>query len=106
MSAQDLAKRWFEEVWNKGRREAIAEMLAPGAVIHDGGADTIGADGFYPFFDRMRATFSDLHVTIEDTFGEGDRVCLRWSCTGTHTGAGLGIPATGKALKVTGMTII
>jgi steroid delta-isomerase-like uncharacterized protein len=106
VAAQNLAKRWFEEVWNKGRREAIAEMLALDAVIHDGGSDTIGSEGFYPFFDRMRATFSDLHVTIEDTFGEGDQVCVRWSCTGQHTGSGLGLPPTGKALRVTGITII
>jgi hypothetical protein len=24
---RDLGRRWFEEVWNKGRRDAIAEML-------------------------------------------------------------------------------
>jgi len=38
---KELAKRWFEEVWNKGRREAIAEMLAPDAVsIRDAGRRT------------------------------------------------------------------
>jgi steroid delta-isomerase-like uncharacterized protein len=106
VSEQNLAKRWFEEVWNKGRREAIAEMLAPDAVIHDGDFDTVGAEGFHSFFDRMRATFSGLHVTIEDAFGQGDQVCVRWSCTGKHTGMGLGVPPTDKALRVTGITII
>ena len=42
-----LGSRWFEEVWNKGRREAIAEMLAPNAVLHEGATDTAGAEGFY-----------------------------------------------------------
>jgi hypothetical protein len=28
-------------------------MLAPDAVVHDGGVNTLGPDGFYPFFDRM-----------------------------------------------------
>ena len=66
-----LGRRWFEEVWNKGRREAIAELLAMDAVVHDGGIDTSGAEGFYPFYDRLRATLSDLHVEVEDTFAEG-----------------------------------
>jgi hypothetical protein len=30
---RDLGRRWFEEVWNKGRRVAIAEMLPPDAVL-------------------------------------------------------------------------
>ncbi len=30
---KELVKRWFEEVWNKGRREAIAEMLSADAFI-------------------------------------------------------------------------
>jgi len=52
------AKRWFEEVWNKHRREAIAEMLAPDAPIHEGDQVSTGPDGFDPFFDRMSAAFS------------------------------------------------
>ena len=36
----DLIRRWFEEVWNKRRREVITEMMPPEVVIHDGG-DTL-----------------------------------------------------------------
>ena len=36
-----LGTRWFEEVWNKGRRAAIAEMLAPDAVLHEGDTDSV-----------------------------------------------------------------
>jgi len=49
-SERDLGRRWFELVWNQGKREAIAEMLSPNALIHDGGTDTRGIDGFYVFF--------------------------------------------------------
>ena len=105
-SERDLGRRWFEEVWNRGKREAIAEMLAPDAVVHDGGIDSTGPDGFYPFFDRISAAFSDLHVTVDDTIAEGDKVCVRWSCTAKHTGGGLGIAGTGKTIQVTDITII
>jgi len=103
---RDLGQRWFELVWNQGRRDAIAEMLAPDALIHDGGADTRGPAGFYVFFDRMSATFSDVHVAIEHTVAENDRVCFRWLFTAKHTGAGIGIEATGKSVRVTGITIM
>src|SRR5438105_2166584 len=101
-----LAKRWFEEVWNKSRREAIAEMLAPEALLYEAGQPSRGPDGFYPFFDRMRASFSDIHVTIHDAIAEGNKVCLRWSCAMKHTGDGLGMPATNKQVEVTGMSLI
>jgi len=103
---RSLGQRWFEEVWNQGRREAVAEMLAPDAVIHDGATDTVGQNGFYDFFDRMNAAFSQIHVTVEDTIAEGDKVCVRWSCAAKHSGGGLGMAATGRTIHVTGVTIM
>src|SRR5207248_11431718 len=68
--------------------------------------ETVGPPGFYPFFDRMWDAFSDIHVTIEDAIAEGDTVCLRWTCTMRHTGAGLGMPVTNKQLQTTGISIV
>jgi SnoaL-like polyketide cyclase len=83
-----LGIRWFEEVWNQGRREAIGEMLAPDGVIHDGADAMRGPEQFYPFFDRVRSTFSDMRMTVEATISEGDMICVRWSGAMTHTGDG------------------
>jgi steroid delta-isomerase-like uncharacterized protein len=105
-TASDLGRRWFEEVWNRGRREAIAEMLTAECLIHDGDVDSTGPDGFYPFFDRIRGTFSEMQVTVEDTIAQGDAACIRWSCSANHTRDGLGIPPTGKTIHVTGITIL
>jgi len=103
---RDLGRRWFEEVWNKGRREAIEEMLLPESVVHEGGVDTTGADGFYPFYDRLKAAFSEIHIEIDDSMADGDKVCVRWTFTGKHTGVGLGMDPTGAALQVTGISIL
>lgn len=104
--ARTLGTRWFEEVWNQGRREAIAEMLAPNGIVHEGATDSTGPDGFYPFFDRIRASFSDLHVTVNDCFTGNDKACVRWTCTAKHTGDGLGIPPKGAQIHVTGITVV
>jgi steroid delta-isomerase-like uncharacterized protein len=103
---KQLAKRWFEEVWNKGRREAIGELLAPDALFHEGGAVALGSEGFYPFFDRMQAAFSGIHITVHEAIAEGDRVCLRWSGIMRHTGDGLGVPPTNEQLSITGISIV
>jgi steroid delta-isomerase-like uncharacterized protein len=105
-SNKALAKRWFEEVWNKGRREAIAEMLAPDAPVYDGDSVSTGPEGFYPFFDRLTAAFSDMRITPLEVIAEGDMVCVRWRCNVHHTGNGLGMPASNKRLEVTGIVIM
>src|SRR5258706_4335006 len=101
-----LAIRWFEEVWNKGRREAIDEMMSPDALIEEGGAIVKGPDGFRPFFDRISAAFSDVRITVHDAIAERDTVCVRWSCSMTHTGHGLGMPPTNRRLGTTGISIV
>jgi hypothetical protein len=64
---QDFGTRWFQNVWNMERREAIAEMLAPDALIHEAGLTVQRPEGFYPFFDRMQKAFSQIRMTVEDT---------------------------------------
>ena len=47
----------------------------------------------------------DLRVKIEELVVDGDKVAVRRSYEGTHRGATLGIPATGKQLRVGGISI-
>ncbi len=103
---KELTKRWFDEVWNKGRREAIDEMMPTECVLHDGNVSAAGPDGFKPFYDRMQAAFSDHHVEVSMVIAEGDLCCARWTATMRHTGDALGVPATGKHLTCTGTSVI
>jgi hypothetical protein len=54
----------------------------------------------------MRSAFPDLHIAVEDTVAEGDKVAVCLHVTGTHKGGGLGFPATGRKVDVTAITII
>src|SRR5229473_7622396 len=103
---KEMIVRWFEEVWNQGRRQTIDELLPPDCIVHEGEAATRGPDEFKPFFDRMRAAFADIHVTFHEVISEGDIACLRWSATMRHSGNALGMPATGKQLHTTGMSMV
>ena len=103
---REVAVRWFEEVWNKGRREAIAEMLSADAMLYEGASISRGPEGFYAFFDRLQAACSDMRIDIRQTITENDLVCVRWCATMKHTGDGLGMAPTGKELEVTGMSVL
>ena len=49
--------------------------------------------------------FPDLHFSVEEQIAEGDKVLTRFEWTGTHQGEFLGVPATGRHVKVWGMVI-
>ena len=69
-------RRWFEEVWNKGREEAIDEMFAEEGVanglVDEGGQPLRGPAGFKPFFRKFREAFPEIEVVVEDAIAEGD----------------------------------
>jgi len=79
--AKKLVQRWFEEVWNKKREEAITEMFAEGGEAHglpEQAAVIRGPEEFKKFYRAMVATFPDIHVHLDDLIAEGDRVAVRW----------------------------
>jgi steroid delta-isomerase-like uncharacterized protein len=111
MSEQNkiLIRRWFEEVWNKGRADAIAEMMAEDAVAHglsdDAAKPLRGPKGFLPFHAQFREAFPNIEVVVEDQIAEGDKVATRCSVRGKHEGDSLGIKATQAPVEFTGMVI-
>ena len=51
-------------------------------------------------FNGMTEAFSDMHITIEDLFGEGDLVALSATFQATHSGMYQNIPPTQKQLTI------
>jgi steroid delta-isomerase-like uncharacterized protein len=111
MSQENMAivRRWFDEVWNRGQVATIHELMAADAVgVGQGGAEVVihGPHEFQVFVEKLRGAFPDIHVTIEDVFATGDRVAARWSATMTHRGDHLSIPASGKQVRITGISLV
>jgi steroid delta-isomerase-like uncharacterized protein len=107
---KELVRRWFEEVWNKGRVEAIREMFSEDGVAHglsdDAGNTLLGPAAFETFHATFRDAFPDMAITVEDTVSEGDKVAARCSVRGKHTGNSLGFAATQSPVEFTGITIV
>jgi steroid delta-isomerase-like uncharacterized protein len=103
-----LMRRWFKEVWNEGRVQTIYDLLDE--HISGWGQDEPGVEirkpaDFVALYNRSHGAFPDMKIAIEDAFGAEDRVVLRWSAAMTHTGNYLGMPATNKKVRITGITI-
>ena len=107
---ESLVHRWFEEVWNKGRAEAIDEMFASDGIAHgltdEQGKELVGPEGYKPFFQNFRSAFPDINIVVADTVSEGDKIAARCIVTGRHQGHGLGLDPTGNRVEFTGMTIV
>ena len=105
-----LVRRWFEEVWNSGRAEAIDEMFAEEGVAHgladESGAELRGPAHFKTFHSRFREAFPDIEVVVEDTVSEGDKVAARCTVRGRHQGDSLGFKATDSPVEFTGMSFV
>jgi steroid delta-isomerase-like uncharacterized protein len=99
---------WFDEIWNKGRLDAIDELLAEDGIVHglgEAGGEVSGPAAFRPFVERLRGAFPDIEVKVEQVVDDGDLIAARWVATMTHTGDHLGMPASGKRVTVTGMSM-
>lgn len=107
---KELFRRWFEEVWNKGRVDAIHEMFAEDGIAHglsdDPDRPMRGPADFANFHATFRNAFPDMIITVEDAISEGDKVAARCSVRGKHTGDSLGIAATQTPVEFTGISIV
>jgi len=102
---RELARRFFEEVWNERDELAIDRYIAEDAAGND---PTFGAgrEAFRKQWRAWQAAFPDLHFAVEEIVAEGHVVVTRWTLTGTHSGADFeGTPASGAAIKVGGMSL-
>jgi steroid delta-isomerase-like uncharacterized protein len=98
-----LARRYFEEA-DRGRTPV--ELCAPGFTAHFPGPPPMDLESFDQFETVIRSAFSDLKHPIADIVGEGDRVAVRLSLEGTHTGDFMGVPASGKHFSVEGTAFL
>jgi steroid delta-isomerase-like uncharacterized protein len=100
-----LVRRVFAAL-NQGNLAVIDEMTTPTYVHHDPANPQVRSrEDYRQWFAGLRTAFPDLQFTIEDLIAEGEKMVCRYTFRGTHTGQWRGMPATGKQVVVTGITI-
>ena len=81
-------------------------MTAPNFVSHDRGNPSHDREGVKLIVASIKGAFPDVHFTADDVLAEGDRVAARFTMRGTQSGEFMGVPATNKAIIVTGIDIV
>ena len=104
-SNKETARSYFERFVNGGNMAVADVIFAPDVRFHYPLGDLNDVNAVKSYIAAVRTAFPDLRFTIEDLFGEGERVAVRWSLVGTQTGEFRGKPPTGKQVKLPGNTI-
>jgi steroid delta-isomerase-like uncharacterized protein len=100
-----VVRRFYDELWNRGKLDAADELVAEDYVRHDlrPGDAPPGPAGQKAVAEKFRAAFPDVRLEVEALVAEGDLVVARWTMTGTHQGAWGDMPPTGKSIRFSGV---
>src|SRR3954470_1528992 len=98
MSNEDVIRRMFDEVINKGNLDVAGELFAEDFIDHGPGGDMHGVDTFKGLVAMWRDAVPDVHCEVQNVFSDGEMVGWLVRTTGTHTGDLMGISATGKRI--------
>jgi steroid delta-isomerase-like uncharacterized protein len=106
---KELARRFVLEHNQAGHVATFDAILAPDCVVHEylpGVPAAMDRPAYEQFIAMFRAALPDIQNAVEDIVAEGDRVVVRWTGRGTHTGAPLmGMPAGGAPVIARGIYV-
>ena len=90
-----IIRSWFEDHLNWGLDHALA--ATPDYLARPEQAE--------PVMRYIYTAFAGIRYTVEDMVAEGDKLVVRWTCRQTHRGEYLGVPATGREVTASGISI-
>lgn len=101
-----IIRRFVDEVINQGKFESAGQYAWEDVVeqVPLPGQGP-GLEGLKDILRMFRTGFPDIVFSIQEQITEGEKVVSRFEWTGTHKGAFLGVPATGRAVRVWGVVI-
>ncbi len=105
--AKDVVRRYFE-LANTKAFDQVRKIMSPDFVNHDAPEGVPPTrEGYREIHEGYVEAFPDHEIEPETMIAEGDLVATRWRVTGTHEGPlHVGdIPATGRRVEITGITI-
>jgi steroid delta-isomerase-like uncharacterized protein len=101
---KQIARSFFEEVLSQGHLDRYAESHSEDFVAHAENHEATLEEDIAAAREERKA-LPDMRVTVNQLVAEKDLVAVYWTAVGTNTQAGMGFPATGKKIKIDGMTL-
>jgi predicted ester cyclase len=103
---KDVIRAYVQTIFNQQQVDRADELVAPDYLDHAAlPGQAPGLEGAKKKWAMYLAGIPDLRVTIEEMVAEGDEVAVRRSYEGAHCGELLGVPPTGKQVRIGGISI-
>ena len=93
----------YDEILSKGRIAENEHIYHPNFRVRGIARDATRAED-RAASEGWRKMAPDLRMTVLQVVADCDFAAVHWEGTGTNTGAGNGFPATGRSMRVRGMT--
>jgi predicted SnoaL-like aldol condensation-catalyzing enzyme len=110
MSLQDnkaIVDRVYLEMFNEGNLEVADELLTRDHVIHIPPLpwDQVGLDTMKYLIALFRRISPDIHVAVDDSVAEGDKVVTSWTARGTVAAEMRGDDPDDNEVRASGVSI-
>jgi steroid delta-isomerase-like uncharacterized protein len=103
---KNVINAFIQDVINQGRLERADDLVLADFVELDPlPGQPPGREGLKVVIAQLRGAFPDIHWVVDEMLAEGEKVCTRFTWSGTHREMFLGIPATDKRVTVKGVVI-
>jgi steroid delta-isomerase-like uncharacterized protein len=96
----------WDEIINKGELDLFNEdNFDANITLIMSPENVVGIEAAKEFYSNYITGFSNVEFTVENIFGQDDKLVKHWNFKGTHTGDFFGIPASGKSVDINGVTL-
>jgi predicted ester cyclase len=106
MTPRDAVQAFYDQVWNRRDKAAIADLLHPDCTFRGSlGPTMTGHAPFAAYVASVTEALGDYRCTILDLVVEGERAFARMQFEGIHRGPFLGFAPTGRRVDWLGAAL-
>jgi steroid delta-isomerase-like uncharacterized protein len=96
-----LVLRWAG-AWSRADLDEIEAIFAEDYAVN---GQRIGRDGVKHAVRSLHAAFAPASLVLDDVVTSGDRIAVRWTLRGTHSGEFMGVAPTNRPVELSGINI-
>jgi steroid delta-isomerase-like uncharacterized protein len=109
--AEAVVRAFFDRVWNGRELDLLDEIVHPECVTHqlrsemEAAPEARGPAALRHHVEAWLRAVPDIRFDVKQMLVDGDRVATQCTMIGTHRDSWMGVPPTGRTLRLACMTI-
>jgi steroid delta-isomerase-like uncharacterized protein len=101
-----IIDRLINDFLNAHDLSAADEIFAEDLIDHQASVTAHGRETVKGFVGGLFRAFPDLHVELNHSLSDGDKICVYVTGRGTHRGEFAGVAPTGRSITLLGMSVM